>query len=87
MASTNTNTESSTTVTTGPTISNVDTNPPTLLPTPRSTSQKDMMDWEREVEHIRNTSTDPRVLSQFPPKLSRQINVFAYLETLKCVEE
>ena len=87
MSSTNTNTESSTTVTTGPTISNIDTTPPTLLPRPKSTSKKDMMDWEREVEYIRNTSTDSRVLSQFPPKLSRQVNVFAYLEKLKCVEE
>ena len=76
MSSTNTNTESSTTVTTGPTISNIDTTPPTPASTPRiaptPTSSEEHLAWIRQVNNIRNTSTDQFVLNQLPPQIVRQ---------------
>ena len=72
MSSTNTNTESSTTVTTGPTISNVDTTPTPPPPAPRITSHEDHIAWLRQINNTRNTSIDQFVLDQLPPKIVRQ---------------
>ena len=72
MSSTNTNTESSTTVTTGPTISNVDTTPTPPPPAPRITSHEDHIAWLRQINNTRNTSTNQLVLDQLPPMIVRQ---------------